>query len=302
MVVRKDKSGKIRYLLAMHCLTSGGTFHNMLDIIGAIPVQQRHQQREIYFREQARTTEKYVIPFIEQKKKISANLRVLEVGCGEGGNLLPFVQRGCEVWGIDIACHKIKIGRSLFADVPAEQVHLLCEDVYRWAPQFTDQFDIILLRDVIEHLSDPEKMLRFLKQILKHDGVIFIGFPPIYMPFGGHQQICENKVLSLFPYIHLLPNPIYRRLLQWGGEKEARIQELLEIKATGITIERLRRVIQNAGLAILVETIYLINPNYETKFGLKPRLQFPLIAKIPWVRNFVSTCGYYLLGRKNALG
>lgn len=46
-------------------------------------MQERHSDRERYFDEQARTTEKYYIPYI---RKCCPELpqEVLEVGCGEG--------------------------------------------------------------------------------------------------------------------------------------------------------------------------------------------------------------------------
>ena len=64
-------------------------------------MQERHTNRERYFEEQAHTTRNYYIPYI---KKNIGNLqnKVLEVGCGEGGNLLPFAELGCDTIGIDI--------------------------------------------------------------------------------------------------------------------------------------------------------------------------------------------------------
>jgi cyclopropane fatty-acyl-phospholipid synthase-like methyltransferase len=41
------------------------------------------------------------MPYIEQFHRIKSGSKILEVGCGEGGNLLPFAQRGCEVVGIE---------------------------------------------------------------------------------------------------------------------------------------------------------------------------------------------------------
>ena len=51
-------------------------------------MHDRHTDREKYFGEQAQTTRKHVIPFIETVKKVDEKLSVLEIGCGEGGNLL----------------------------------------------------------------------------------------------------------------------------------------------------------------------------------------------------------------------
>ena len=57
-------------------------------------MQERHTNRIQYFEEQVYTTEKYVIPFINKIKPMSADMQILEIGCGEAGNLLPFLQRG----------------------------------------------------------------------------------------------------------------------------------------------------------------------------------------------------------------
>ena len=77
-------------------------------------MQERHINRDRYFEEQAQTTRKYYIPYI---KRIVGDLpeKVLEVGCGEGGNLLPFAESGCEIVGVDIASLRIEQARTFFA-------------------------------------------------------------------------------------------------------------------------------------------------------------------------------------------
>jgi 2-polyprenyl-3-methyl-5-hydroxy-6-metoxy-1,4-benzoquinol methylase len=64
-----------------------------------------------------------------------------------------------------------------------------------------------LLKDVIEHIHDQPKLIAWMKSYLAPNGTIFFGFPPWQMPFGGHQQLCRNKVLAKLPYYHLLPRP-----------------------------------------------------------------------------------------------
>lgn len=54
-------------------------------------MQARHQNRWIYFQESANTSHEFYIPYLKEYGiEIEKGVRVLEVGCGEGGNLLPF--------------------------------------------------------------------------------------------------------------------------------------------------------------------------------------------------------------------
>src|SRR5690606_1488845 len=96
-------------------------------------------------------------------------------------------------------------------------------------------FDIIMMRDVIEHIPDQEDFMVFVKKFLKDDGIIFFGFPPWQMPFGGHQQISSVKWIRRAPYLHLLPMGIYTALLKKSGETEENINEFTDIKKTGIS-------------------------------------------------------------------
>ena len=118
------------------------------------------------------------------------------------------------------------------------------------------------------------------------------------MPFGGHQQVCQNKIASVLPYYHILPKPVYKGMLQMFGESKPVIDELLEIKDTQITIERFEQIVKQSGLSILNKQHYLINPIYKYKFGLQPRKQSSLISAVPFVRNFLTTCVYYTVGAK----
>lgn len=116
--------------------------------------------------------------------------------------------------------------------------------------------------------------------------------PPWQMPFGGHQQLCTNAFLSKLPYYHLLPTFLYKWLLSIAKQPVA---DLLEIKETGISIEKFEKFAHQTNYTILHNIHYLINPIYEYKFNLKPKIQFDFIKAIPWVRNFFTTCVYYLI-------
>lgn len=282
-------------------------------------MQERHRNRRMYFEEQSYTTAKYVIPFIEKwsDKKIQVGadgsavavqggsggsidsaesaLRVLEIGCGEGGNLKPFLDRGCECTGVDLNGPQIERAREFFAGHPYEsRLTLLHADIYDVSPE-AHQYDIIMLRDVIEHIHNQERLMHILPQFLKPHGVMFFAFPPWMMPFGGHQQICRSK-LSKVPYFHLLPKSWYSGLLHVCGETDKCVDDLLEIKETGITIERWERILRKEQIPVLRRELYFINPNYEVKFKLRPMRALPLLRSVPYLRDFYVTAAYYLLG------
>ncbi len=263
-------------------------------------MHERHTDRRLYFREQSETTGRHVIPFISSVRPVTTATSVLEIGCGEGGNLLPFLQAGCRhLTGIDISEGKIANASTFYSEIPdGEHIRFIAADIYDCGS--AGQFDLVIMRDVLEHIHDQERFISFIRRFLAPDGVLFIGFPPWSNPFGGHQQMCESRLLSKLPWIHLLPRPLYRRLLRAAGEDEARIEGLLEIKDTGISLERFYRIVRREGFTMVKKRLWLINPNFEVKFGLRPRRLPAPLAAISFLRNFMTTTGYFILSADNA--
>ncbi|MEO0339112.1 MAG: class I SAM-dependent methyltransferase, partial [Bacteroidota bacterium] len=94
-------------------------------------MQERHKNREQYYKEQGITTAKYLIPYVERYIPITSESRILEVGCGFAGNLSPFIERGCEVVGIDLGEHLIELGKKFLAkNYPDANATLVCSDIY----------------------------------------------------------------------------------------------------------------------------------------------------------------------------
>jgi SAM-dependent methyltransferase len=258
-------------------------------------MHERHTDRELYFREQAYTTRKHVIPFIETVMPVTPALSVLEIGCGEGGNLLPFLEAGCRrITGVDISEYKIENARRFYSLIPGgEKVEFIAADIYDCAS--AGKFDLVVMRDVYEHIHDQAQFTAFVKSLLSPGGVLFIAFPPWCNPFGGHQQVCDSRILSKMPWIHLLPRFLYRLLLRTAGESHARIEGLMEIRDTGINLGRFYRIIKKEGFSLMKKSLWFINPNFEVKFGLRPRLLPGFTGSIPGLRNFLATTGYFIL-------
>jgi SAM-dependent methyltransferase len=257
-------------------------------------VYEFHIDRRRYFDIQVLNAEKYVIPFIEEKFSIKPGMRVLEIGCGEAGVLKAFINKGCEGVGVELDAPRIEDAKKFLPeDVAAGRLKFLAKDIYLVdaAKDFNGLFDIIILKDVIEHIHDQPKLIGWMKNFLKPDGIVFFGFPPWYMPFGGHQQMCKSAVSKL-PYIHLLPRSIYKWILT---KKKEPVEAMMEIRDTRISIERFENICKKEGYEFVHNRHYLLNPIYEWKFGWKPRRQAIFIKAIPFVRNFFTTCVYYII-------
>jgi len=255
-----------------------------------------HSDKKQYVEIQLRNAEKYVLPFIDSIYPLAGDMHVLEIGSGKGSLLKAFVNRGCRAVGVEMNAEFVDYARSwLQEDETSGNIRFICKDIYKVDLQAElggELFDLVIMKDVIEHIHDQEKLIGFLKSLLKPGGMIFIAFPPWYMPFGGHQQICRNALLSKLPYYHLLPGPVYKALLKRFHEP---VEALMEIKETGISIERFERLCKKTGYSIVADRHFLVNPVYEFKFGLKPRKQAGVIRAIPYVRDFLTTCVYYII-------
>ena len=186
---------------------------------------KHHSDDQARYDQQVDNSRMYVLPFIEQTKKIDAATRVLEIGCGEGGVLVAFLEKGAHCVGVDLDPPRIGLANDfLKEEVAAGKAEFLLQNVYdeSFLQRFKGSFDVLILKDAIEHIPDQEKFIPYLKNFLREGGIIFFGFPPWYMPFGGHQQVAMGKWVSKMPWYHVLPRPLYKGILKMAGESGVR--------------------------------------------------------------------------------
>lgn len=257
---------------------------------------KHHGNAKLQFEQQYLNAKNYIIPWIENYKKIDSETQVMDIGCGEGGVLKAFVEKGCKGLGIDLSPERVKNAIELQKDmVQKEKLQFVAKNIYDFSPEEYHQWDLIVFKDSIEHIPNQAKIIEHCKNFLKPNGMIFFGFPAWKMPFGGHQQILPSKFWSKLPYYHLLPMPLYKFCLKLATKEKAYIEELIEIKTLGLSTVQFEGIIQKTGYKMVARKLWLINPIYAYKFGLRPSVLPKWIEKLGALRDFVTTTAFYLI-------
>jgi 2-polyprenyl-3-methyl-5-hydroxy-6-metoxy-1,4-benzoquinol methylase len=136
---------------------------------------KHHTDASLRMQQQVENSANFVIPFIEQTLTIRQGMKVLEIGCGEGGVLKPFMDRGCQCLGVDLDPPRIDIANQVyFSEVQAGKVKFILKNVYDadFVATYNHHFDLIVLKDTIEHVPNQEGFIPHLKQLLAPNGKI----------------------------------------------------------------------------------------------------------------------------------
>ncbi len=250
-----------------------------------------------YFEIQYLNSRDSIIPFLKNHFNPKKGDHVLEIGSSEGGVLKAFTEIGCICTGIELAQYRVDLANGFMKEeVDNGLVKFVNEDIYNIDPEKLDhKFDLIILKDVIEHIHNQENFMQKVGEFLTDDGIIFFGFPAWRMPYGGHQQCAESKLMAKLPYYHLLPMFAYKGLLKLFGEKQSIIDGLEEIKETGISTKRFEKLCALNGFTIKKQIKYLVAPIYEYKFGYKTKLLPKWLGAIPFINDFFTFQSYYIV-------
>jgi SAM-dependent methyltransferase len=218
-----------------------------------------------------------LIPALARRGFDPAGKAVLDAGCGYGGVLAALAEAYPlrKALGLDLDADMIARGR---AAAPAGVV-LEAGDFFSLSE---GGFDLILMRDVLEHMPNAGEALRKAEALLAPGGLIFASFAPFWSPFGGHQHNGAG-FFSRVPWLHVLPEAWFRRALRLDGNSyksgRALADDMESVLRTRLTLGRFRRMLPAAGLRLEGFSRYLIRPDYRVKFGLKP-IGFPPLPGI----------------------
>jgi len=172
----------------------------------------------------------YLIPWLG-----TLPARVLDLGCGDGGVAIAFSEAGAGV-----------VGRDLFRfDWPTG-----CWELSDARQPQGGPFDLVVLRDVLEHVCAKGEVLGRAKDTLGRSGRIFVSFPPYRSPYGGHQQSELHGWWRFLPWLHLHPR-------------------LRHIRRTGLTMRHFESLVRDCGLRIVKKRSFIVRPFVAIRYGLR---------------------------------
>jgi methionine biosynthesis protein MetW len=108
-----------------------------------------------------------------KNKQLPKNMRMMEIGCGEGGVLLEIATalNTTELYGVDVNGEALKKAAGKGITVSKVDLNVDCLS-------FPDGFfDVVLMEEVIEHLVNPDNSVQEVYRVLRFGGYFLVTTP-----------------------------------------------------------------------------------------------------------------------------
>ncbi|MBI4620205.1 MAG: class I SAM-dependent methyltransferase [Desulfobacterales bacterium] len=136
----------------------------------------------------------------QERKKYILNLlgknggRVLDVGCGPAIFIHELLERGCQVWGVDISHKMIEHAKKILGEneLTAKVEFLVGDTEHLSFPN--NFFDCVLCVGVLEYIDNEKKSLEEISRVLKPGGELILTVPNIKSPFNK----LDRSLMKLF--------------------------------------------------------------------------------------------------------
>lgn len=157
--------------------------------------------------------------------------KILELGCGEGKFSALLSDQGKETWAIEPNPDSAKMAsKSLF-----KVFHGTIDEKLSEIPD--NFFDVIVMNDVIEHLTEPWDDIKKLKSKLKDDGLFITSIPNVryaknlfHVLFKKDWKYSDDRILDITHYRFFTKKSI-RRFWEENGYSVQRMRGINRTKS-----------------------------------------------------------------------
>lgn len=250
-----------------------------------------------YIAYQAALADLWLIPLLREWGIWKEGLRVLDVGCGQAGASHAFAQAGAIVDGLELDGRLVAEARSAHSH---PRLRLVQGDITRASTlgELAPPYDLVLYRDVLEHIPDPDAALRESVERLDDGGRLLVLFPPYWSAFGGHQQTLPGRGPGKWPFAHWLGPELHRRISGIPAD-DPHWRELLTIRSARLSLRGMDALARRHRLRRIRRRDFLIRPSHRLRYGL-PVVRAGWPARLPLLREVWVNGSYQLLDRDRA--
>ena len=125
--------------------------------------------------------------FNDLKKYITKKSKIIEIGCGNGANLMILKGKGFNsLVGIEPAIECFKNLKKI------ENIKFFNQSLFEFTSKFDnkEKFDCVILSHILEHFVEPDKELKTIASLIKSGSILYILVPCIYEPKNPFSQFC----------------------------------------------------------------------------------------------------------------
>ena len=143
---------------------------------------------------------KVIERYLKDSEKKWSDIRILETGVGSGETTKWFALQGANAYGVDVEDKRLDKDKWSFTLVKNEIL-----------PFPDNNFDFVISKHVIEHVSNPSLHLQEAIRVLKHNGLGYLSTPNRWTIFEPHTKV---------PFLSMLPLSLRSPYFRLHNKKE----------------------------------------------------------------------------------
>lgn len=105
------------------------------------------------------------------RKQVEGPASIMDIGCGSAGLLYLARREGWDVQGMELS---EKAARDIYED---QGIEIIVANFLEYEDPEHREFDVVVLRHVLEHLPDSLRAMRQIRRLLRPNGVALLEFP-----------------------------------------------------------------------------------------------------------------------------